>query len=205
MRIGPEKMKKFLLGSSVFILAFGVLSVSFLRLSTPSFASSDLVEDRVLGVNVPQIEYSLPYAGGVLPDNTFWIFKALRDKVWYVATFDQSKRSDLNLLFSDKRLIMSEELFNKKKPDLGLSTLTKGEKYLESASFGLDNVDFARKLAIASLKHRQIIEEDILPIAPDDLKPGIIKSMDWAKNTYKVSRDYLNSKGEIPPKNPFND
>lgn len=198
-------MKKFLLGTLIFVLAFGILSVSFLKLSTPSFAISRFVDERVLGINVPEIEYSLPYAGGVLPDNTFWIVKATRDRLWYFITFDNLKKSYLNLLFSDKRLVSAKNLFEKKKPDLGLTTLTKGEKYLEESSKNLNDIDFAKKLAIASLKHRQIIESDIISLAPDDLKPEIIKTMDYSKNTYKIARDFLNSKGETPPKNPFND
>lgn len=198
-------MKKYLLGTFTFILAFGILSVSFLRISSPSIASNYVYGEAVLGEKLPDIEYVLPYEGGILPDNTFWIVKALRDRIWYMATFDDQKKTELNLLFSDKRLASSLALFEKKKPDLGLSTLTKGEKYLETAGKDLKDIDFAKKLALASLKHRQIIEEDILPLSPEDLKPNIVKAVDYSKNTYKLSRDFLNSKGETAPKNPFND
>lgn len=188
-----------------FALAFGILSVSFLRHSAPSIASNYILTDQVLGAKLPQIDYVMPYPGGIQPDNTLWYAKVMRDKIWYALTFDKLKKSSLNLLFSDKRLISAKELFDKKKPDLGISVLTKGEKYLETASQNLNDTDFAKKLAFASLKHRQIIEEEVMPLSPEDLKPSIIKSLDYSKNTYKTARDFLNSKGETPPKSPFND
>ena len=43
-----------------------------------------------------------------------------------------------------------------------------------------------------------------MPRAPEDIKPGIVKSEDYAKNTYKSSRDALSSRGISPPKDPFN-
>lgn len=200
-------MKKYLFGITVFSLAFGILSVSYLKCSSTLFASSETRTGTTLAkiVDKPSVEYSLPYAGGVLPDSSLWPLKALRDKVWSLLTFDKTKRSELDLLFADKRLVSSEELFDKKKPDLGETTLTKGEKYLEMASQDLSDADFAKKLALASLKHRQVIEQNIIPLAPDDLKPNIIKALDYSKNAYKTSRDFLNSKNIAPPKSPFND
>jgi len=55
--------------------------------------------------------------------------KAIRDKLWHVLTMDASKEAELSLLCSDKRLGMSKILFERGKPELAFSTLTKGEKY----------------------------------------------------------------------------
>jgi hypothetical protein len=106
---------------------------------------------------------------------------------------------------------MSRDLFENKKADTALPTITKGEKYLEVASKeegvarskGVDTTSFLTKLALASLKHRQLIEESILPIAPEDARPEIVKTEDYAKNIYKSSRDALNSRGIVAPKDPF--
>lgn len=196
-------MKKFLFGSMVFSLAFAILSVSFMRGISPSFASSGVLSQTVLGEQIPNVEYSLPYAGGILPDSPLWPLKALRDKLWYMVAFDSQKKANLNLLFADKRLVSAKMLFENNKPDLGLTTLTKAEKYLERAKGSETNPDFLKKLALASLKHRQIIEEEIIPIAPEDLKPEIVKALDSSKNTYKNCRDELNSQSITPPKNPF--
>ena len=68
---------------------------------------------------------------------------------------------------------------------------------------GLDTTSFEIKIAWASLKHRQMIE-DLFAIAPEDAKPGIVKVLDYPKNVYKEVRDSLRSKNIIPPENPFN-
>ena len=134
----------------------------------------------------------------------------MRDRIWYIVTRSPLKRAELALLFSDKRLILSKSLFEIKKPDIALSTLTKGEKYLELAvnqekvarEKGIDTSEFLARFAMASLKHRQVIEE-ILILAPEDAKPEIVKMEDYSKNAYKAARDALNSKGIASPKDPF--
>lgn len=210
----PEWMKS-LYGVTAFVLAFAILSVSVLRSSTvpPVYGfSATPVPNIAVKTPMPEIEYVLPYTGKVLPDSWLWYFKALRDRIQYLATTDTLKKADLALLYSDKRLSASLILLENKKPDLAVSVLTKGEKYLEMATNneikarqnGVDTHDFLTKLALASLKHRQIIEEKIIPLTPEDLKPDVVKAEDHAKNVYKVCRDGLNSKGINCPKDPFN-
>jgi len=156
------------------------------------------------------INYTFQYAGGILPDNPLWGLKALRDKIWYVLTLSPLKKAELALLFSDKRLIYAQTLFEEGKPDIAMSTLTKGEKYLEVAvndetlagTQGYDTRAFLNKLATASLKHREMIE-NMLPLIPENGRPLAIKTENYAKNSYKAARDGLNSKGLPVPINPF--
>lgn len=208
-------MRKYLYGVTAFVLAFAVLLVSVLRsaIVAPAYGFSATPAPVVPGPTPkPEIVYTLPYPGKVLPDSWLWYFKAVRDKIQYTITTDALKKADLALLFSDKRLGASLTLLENKKPDLGVSVLTKGEKYLEIAAKdeeiartkGLDTHDFLVKLATASLKHRQLIEEKILPLTPEDLKPDVVKAEDYAKNSYKSCRDSLNAKGLTCPKDPFN-
>jgi len=203
-------MRKYLLGLVTFAVAFGILSVSVLESASVSYVFATPPPDPTLVSEIPEVDYQLPYPGRILPDSPFWVVKAARDKIWYTITVNPEKRAELALLFSDKRLAASKILFEKKKPEIALSTLTKGEKYLE-ISWG--NEELARqkgsetsalltKLAIASLKHRQVIEE-ILPMAPEDARPLIIKVEDYSKALYKAASEALNSKGIPSPKNPF--
>ncbi len=203
-------MRKYLLGLVTFAVAFGILSVSVLESASVSYVFATPPPDPALESEIPEIDYQLPYPGRILPDNPFWVVKAARDKIWYTITVNPEKRAELALLFSDKRLAASKILFERKKPEIALTTLTKGEKYLE-ISWG--NEELARqkgsetsalltKLAIASLKHRQVIEE-ILPMAPEDARPHIIKVEDYSKALYKAASEALNSKGIPSPKNPF--
>ncbi|HTK03261.1 MAG TPA: DUF5667 domain-containing protein [Alphaproteobacteria bacterium] len=197
-------MKKYFLGSAVFALAFGVFLVSAMSASSPRrvFASTLPTPQPVISI-ANSIDYILPFPGKVLPDSPFWSLKALRDKLQYSFTFNKIKKAELALLFADKRLASSKTLFENKKPDIALATLTKAEKYLEIAAGEKTNPEFLVKLANASLKHRQIIEEEILPLAPEDAKPEIIRLEMYPKNTYKICSEVLISLGKPAPKDPF--
>lgn len=198
-----------------FVLAFVILSVSVLRSSSVSPAygySTPPPLPKQTEAPLAEINYFLPYPGGIHPDNFLWYFKALRDRVQYSITSDPLKKADFALLYADKRLSSSLILFEKKKPDIAATTLTKGEKYLEVAAkdeekarkAGVNTNDFLIKLANASLKHRQVIEEGIMPLTPEDIRPEVVKAEDYAKETYKSCRGILNSKGIEAPKDPFN-
>jgi len=158
-----------------------------------------------------EVAYELPFPGKVLPDSPFWVFKVIRDKVWYGLSFSHLKKAELALLFSDKRLGSAKILFEKKKPDIALSTLSKSERYMEIATSeeeiarkeGVDTSMFLGKIALASIKHRQVIEEEILPISPEDAKPEVIRLENYSKNAYKSARDALYSKGRSVPIDPF--
>ncbi|OGM16073.1 hypothetical protein A2V56_01105 [Candidatus Woesebacteria bacterium RBG_19FT_COMBO_42_9] len=204
-------LKKLLLISSVFAFAFAILSISILQSTSISYSfTAQISESSVLGIETLEINYQMPYEGKVLPDSPLWVFKAARDRLWYLITSSPLKKAELALLFSDKRLVSAETLFKRQKPDLAITTLAKGEKYLEIAlaeesaarSQNYDTSAFLERLAVASLKHRQIIES-LIPLAPDDGKPIVIKTEDYSKNAYKVASDRLNAKGLPVPFDPF--
>lgn len=201
----PITAKK-IFGTSVTILtALAILSVSFLKIATVNQAYSPMVlSEKTETSNPMTIDYNLSFPGKINPDNTLWYAKVIRDKAWYIFTFNREKRQELNLLFADKRLGSAVVLFENNKPDLGLSTLTKAEKYLElSIPKNTDNTEFLKKVATASLKHREVIENQILPLSPEDIAPQVNKINDYSKETYKKVRDLLYSKGQVPPENIF--
>ena len=162
--------RKLAIISSVLIVAFGILFTSVLRTAAIryEFKGPKTVSDtKVLGDSTININYSLAYPGSVLPDSPLWKLKALRDKIWLTLTTNKSKKVELNILFADKRLGSSQILFEKGKSDIAYSTLTKGEKYLEEASTleeqirreGVNTVDLNTRLANASLKHFEVMQE----------------------------------------------
>lgn len=191
--------------STTILAAFAILTVSVLRIATERYAYSPMVlSEKVEAKKMEPINYILAYPGKINADNPLWYLKVVRDKAWYTFTFNPLKKTELNLLFSDKRLNSSLELFKNNKPDLGLTTLTKSQKYLEMAvPKNADDKEYLTKLATASLKHREVIENEILPISPEDIRPEVIKSGDYSKEVYKKVRDLMLSKGLIPPQNPF--
>lgn len=194
----------------VSFFAFAVLFTSILRTAAPKFEFSMPTNSEVLAATDVKVDYTLAYPGRVLPDHPLWPVKALRDKIWLIITADAGRKAELKLLFADKRLASAKILFEKDKPEIAFSTLTKAEKYLEQAADkekenrekGLDTSEFLRVLSYASLKHRAEIEE-ILLVAPEDAKPGINETLGYSKNVYEKTMHALNEKGLPVPENPF--
>lgn len=209
-------MKKFAAIFFTTLFAFAILSVSLMRSASVSYSFGTMLEVFAAptddSIEEVEIDYVLPYPGRVHPDSVVWYPKALRDKIWMGLTTDSGRQAELNLLFADKRLGSSRVLFERKKPELAISTLSKAEKYLQKASNlessnrqkGIDTSSFLIKLANSSLKHRQEIE-NMIPTAPEDARPELIKLQDYSKETYKSARDVLNSKGMPTPMSPFDD
>lgn len=203
-------MRKYVIGLIVFALAFGILSVSVLRSSSISYVFAVSPSPTPTTTQTIKVDYQFLYPGKILPDSPLWVFKAGRDMLWFYISVNPAKKAELALMFSDKRLLFAKELFENKKPDIAISTLTKGEKYLEIAqnqeaiarAKGQDTTAFLLKLATASLKHREMIEE-MLPLAPEDARPELVKIENYSKDAYKSARDTLNSKGVTAPKDPF--
>jgi hypothetical protein len=157
-----------------------------------------------------EIGYVLPNPGRVLPDSPFWTLKVVRDRLWLLITSDGSKRSDLFLLFADKRLGAAKSIFEKGDWQLGYSVLTKAEKYLEKASLseeanrqrGNDTSEFLYRVSLSSLKHAQMIRE-FVKYAPEEVKPKLIELENYPKRSFEQTRNTLLSKGLVPPENIF--
>lgn len=86
-------------------------------------------------------DYQLPYPG-ILPDSPLYFLKAARDRVVVFFISDPIKKSEFDLLASDKRLGSGVSLFEKGKKDLSESTISKGENYFEDA---VKNIKLAKK------------------------------------------------------------
>jgi len=211
--------KKSILVVSTLLFACFILIASLLRASSTSYSFyeeenlsylQNLESKNGNGEENVEIEYFFPYPGRILPDNSFYFLKALRDKFWFLLVANPNKKAEILLLFADKRLVSSRILFEKGKPNIAFSTLTKAEKYLEEASLkneenrrtGLDTTSFDLKIATASLKHWEEIK-NLVNLAPEETKPEMIKLILYPKKVYELSRDGLLSKNIIPPYNPF--
>jgi hypothetical protein len=212
-------IKKILATTLTLIFALFILFASLLRVSSTSYSFYEEENLTYLqGLNKEtsaeegeiDIKYFFPYPGKILPDNSFYFLKAFRDKLWLQINSNPNKRAEILLLLADKRIASARILFEKGKPNIAFSTLTKAEKYLERAAIqneenrknGLDTSSFDLKLATASLKHWQELR-DLMKYAPEEMKPEVIKNISYPKKAYELSRDSLLSKNMIPPFNPF--
>lgn len=123
-------MRKFFL-----ILTFLILAVSPLR--------------------AQMVDYYLP-APGYLPDHPLYWVKMVRDRVDLWLTFSTTAKAQRFLNYADKRLAAGWALVEKGEIDLGVSTLTKGEKYLDQALALGQSLD-QTKLNKAKLKHWEVL------------------------------------------------
>lgn len=195
--------------SAALIFASTVLATSVFRTTAPGFVFSQPVP-QVGGVSTQEatpakIEYYLPYPG-ILPDSPVWPLKALRDKIWLLVTRDPMRRAELALLFADKRVGMAQALVQGAKAEIGVSTATKAEKYLEQAFLeqeraqerGVDTGQFLEKLAKAALKHQEVLES-LMTLVPEDARPILNQTIDYPKKVYEKSAQGLNEKGRPLP------
>lgn len=114
--------------------------------------------------SVPKVDYYLVYPG-ILPDHPLYKIKMIRDRIWLWLTTDVLDKSELLLLYADKRLGAGKVLVEGNKVDLGIATLWKGEKYLERAvdailaakEKGLGVNTIAEKIKNSSLKHEEVL------------------------------------------------
>ncbi|HJX45738.1 MAG TPA: DUF5667 domain-containing protein [Patescibacteria group bacterium] len=197
---------------AVSLFAFGILFTSVLRTASVRYGLRENGGKfiNVLGDKQVYIDYVLPFPGKVLPDSPFWKLKALRDRIWLLLTANESKKVELNLLFADKRLGTSMILFKKGKSELAYSTLSKAEKYLDTASLleetvrkgGSDTGELNLRLVNAALKHFEVMEE-IISGVPEEAKPGIVVMQNIPKGVYERARNALLEQGKTSPENPF--
>ena len=105
-------------------------------------------------------EYSLPYPG-ILPDHPLYPLKMLRDRVKLLLAFSAEEKSQLLLLYADKRIGAARELVEGNKIDLGVSTALKAEQYLkqtlDEAKIVEDGV-LRETLVRAANKHEEVLE-----------------------------------------------
>jgi HEPN domain-containing protein len=166
--------KKVSLTVFALIFAVSILGISVIRTSAQSQVKGVETKEEtpvgggpevLAGETQPEIDYSLPYPGAILPGHFLYPLKMARDKIWLWLTTDSQKKAELLLHLADKRLETARVLIEGGKADLGVTTATKAEKYLEQAinqervanKDGKNTREFLEKLSKASLKHEEVL------------------------------------------------
>lgn len=126
-----------------------------------------------------KINYYLAYPG-ILPDNPLYWLKMIRDRIVLWLTFDSVSRWERLLLYADKRIGAGKILIEGGKNQLGITTITKAEKYLEQAAnqylvlkaVNKDNSEISQKQKNAVQKHQELLKA-LIKILPDQQKSAI--------------------------------
>jgi len=137
---------KILIAISSILISFLLVIYTAIKLTQPILPVSDNNSKIAFTHNLQQIyeasqssllnivnnPYLLPYPG-ILPNHPLYWSKMIRDRVQLLTTKDPTKKMQLFLLFADKRLAAGQLLIATGDKGLGVSTITKAEKYLLSA------------------------------------------------------------------------
>lgn len=138
-----------------------------------------------------KVEYFLPYPG-ILPDHLLYPLKTLRDKMMDFLIKDPLKKAEFELLTADKRLGAGKVLLEGGKPELGETTISKGEKYLEQAILNLEKAknggektgEALDKIGKATQKHLEVIGELILKVQ-EPTKTNLSKILAGTQKLYQ--------------------
>jgi len=116
---------------------------------------------------VPAIDYQLPYPG-ILPDNSIYPLKVIRDKIAGFFIKNPLKKAEFNLLKADVRMSAAISLTEQKKSvSLAMTTISNAQDYFseamkktgEAKAQGIDIRDFVKRLVTANQKHQEIVGE----------------------------------------------
>jgi len=161
---------RILASSAAVIFGGAILVMSILAASDPVRVRPNTEPlDSMVVASVeakPKIEYYLPYPG-LLPDSPLYKLKAARDRVTLWLTWTAEGKARKELLFADKRVNAGVVLIEGGKSELGVTTITKAEKYMESAvvrvekemKSGKDVKSVAIELSKALPKHIEVIAD----------------------------------------------
>lgn len=140
-----------------------IIFTLFLFLRTDVLAK-EATEAGIATTSAQKIDYQLPYHG-ILPDSPIYFLRALRDKIIDFLTQDALKKSEFYLLQADKRLSAGVALAERGKNGLAVTTISKGENYLEMAIIklgeaykkGQDANSVGERIKQAVNKHEEVL------------------------------------------------
>jgi len=185
-------MKKIIFLMAVLLFAFWILAVSMVKTVAIEGQSASqnykiTAPTATESVQKKEIDYFLAYPG-ILPDHFLYPVKMIRDRIWLWLTVEPLKKADLMLLFADKRLGAGRALIEGNKIDLGVSTLSKAEKYLQRSLVQIETVQkkdeatrvFGEKLSTAAAKHEEILVS-LKEKVGDSAKPALEESLNLVR------------------------
>jgi len=148
------------------VFGVAILCMSLLAGADPVrvFTQSNSLDQPIRKVEM--VDYYLPYPG-ILPDNPLYKLKAARDIVSLWLIPDGEKKAEKELRYADKRIGAAVALVDGGKKDLGVTTATKAEKYLESSvnrtvKISRDGSDVKSLMLTqikATAKHAEVLRE----------------------------------------------
>lgn len=143
------------------------------------------------------IKYDLAYPG-MLPDSPLYKLKVLRDKITEALINDPKTKIEFYLLKTNKEILASAILVDKRKIDLALDTAYKAENNYTKITFQfwkfgnkrLDN-KFYETLKTAALKHQEVLASLTKRVEGED-KKKFMQILDFSKTNLNTLEKFQN-------------
>lgn len=144
-----------------------------------------------------EVNYYLPYPG-ILPDHPLYWLKMVRDRLALWLTRGEVEKFDRLRLYADKRLGAAQALILGNKLELGITTASKAEKYLNQAVVKLNELDrdenassdMKEVLKKAILKHIEVLDS-LKNFLPDQAKDVLEKSLEQTRSNQEVVNNLI--------------
>jgi hypothetical protein len=176
--------------SIVIFFTFVLVLISAIRISNPQMLTYNISSQSTVNPQNSEFTsypfdkntyYLLPYPG-ILPNHPIYWLKMIRDQFHLFLTNSSQKKVDLLLKFADKRLSAGTLLIENNQISLGVTTITKAEKYLLKAGHILKQelkkegaLPTYEKVAITFTKHKYHIQQ--LKKYLNDSQKGILSDV----------------------------
>ncbi len=152
-------MRKIVFLLPLFIFFFVSNSLYAQTITIPATESAQVAS---MSANV---QYDLPYPG-ILPDHPLYFLKVARDRIVGFLINDTIKKSEFNLLQTDKKIFAATMLFEKDKNELALDTLSKSNNYMHTAvaemkkakQAGKEISELNSRITTSITKHKEIMD-----------------------------------------------
>lgn len=155
-------MKVLILFLALFLIPARTLAVG-INTATPSSAPK-------------YVQYDLAFPG-ILPDHPLYKLKTARDKIRTFLLRNPKKKIGFYLLKTDKEILATAILVDKKKYDLATHTAFKAENNYTLLTFELHKLEkapsgeFFKRLETAALKHQEVLTSLINRVPKEKKKP----------------------------------
>jgi hypothetical protein len=165
---------------AICLFLFAGLWHTVVAVSEPTPAKTTEVQEK--------IEYTLPYPG-ILPDHPLYIVKRIRDYILERVIVEPVRKGEFYILQGDKRIQMGMMLIDAGKGELGESTISKAEKYMEKSvqtlvsyqdTASMVPTHIADRLRISLSKHEELIRGALTKVK-DEQKNGLTESLTRVK------------------------
>lgn len=200
-------MSQKLVSLPLLFVAFLILFVSIYRTASVKYVFSQAPSPTPSNFIV-KIDYLLPRVP-MTPENPLWPAQAVIDRLHSSMVVTDLNRANLYLEDADNRLVAGQAMYEKGKVEESFVVFQKAEGYLrqsyEMAALSQNPEEkeiFLHRLAMASLKHREILET-ILTTCPEDGGAIMSRLLDTPKLVFEQTTADLRSFGITPPQNPF--